>query len=116
MVIESAGAKEAWLTAFNSVRKGGRVQWFGGLKSGTCIALDCHRIHYGELTLYGVYHGTPLDVHRAFELIASGVIDTQSLLSDELPLEQVEEGLRMMMEGKAIKVVINPDLSPNQGP
>jgi L-iditol 2-dehydrogenase len=113
VVIESAGAEEAWLTAFNSVRKGGRVQWFGGLKSGTCISLDCHWIHYGELTLYGVYHGTPLDVHRAFELIASGVIDTQALITGELPLEQVEDGLKMVMEGKAIKMAINPELSPS---
>ena len=37
VTIESAGAREAWLTAINSVRKGGRVLWFGGLKGGTTI-------------------------------------------------------------------------------
>lgn len=112
VVIESAGAEEAWCTAVSCARKGGRVQWFGGLKAGTCIELDTHDVHYGELTLYGVYHCTPLDVHRAFELIASGVIDTQPLISGELPLEQVEDALKMVMEGKAIKMAINPELSP----
>jgi L-iditol 2-dehydrogenase len=110
VVIESAGAKEAWITAFESVRKGGRVQWFGGLKEGTSIDLDCAWIHYRELTLYGVYHGTPLDVLRAFDLIASGAIDVKPLISHELPLERVEDGLIMMLEGKAIKVAINPEL------
>jgi L-iditol 2-dehydrogenase len=110
VVIESAGAKEAWITAFESVRKGGRVQWFGGLKEGTSVELDCAWIHYRELPLYGVYHGTPLDVLRAFDLLASGAIDVRPLISRELPLERVEDGLKMMLEGKAIKVAINPEL------
>jgi L-iditol 2-dehydrogenase len=110
VVIETAGAREAWLTAFQSVRKGGRVQWFGGLKPETSVDLDCGRIHYGELSLYGAYHGTPLDALRALDLLASGVIDAKPLISGELPLEKVEDGLRMMMEGKALKIAINPEL------
>ncbi|NIS83569.1 MAG: zinc-binding dehydrogenase [Anaerolineales bacterium] len=110
VAIESAGSKEAWLTAVNVVRKGGRVLWFGGLKGGTPIELDTHKVHYGELTLYGTFHGTPLDVLRAFELISSGVIDTQALISGELPLEQVEDALKMMMRGEVVKMVINPEL------
>jgi L-iditol 2-dehydrogenase len=106
--IESAGAKEAWLTAINSVRKGGRVLWFGGLKGGTSIELDTHWIHYGELSLHGTFHGTPLDVHRSFELIRSGVIDTQSLISEERPLEEVEESLQRMIQGEVVKVAIKP--------
>jgi L-iditol 2-dehydrogenase len=106
--IESAGAKEAWLTAINSVRKGGRVLWFGGLKGGTSIELDTHWIHYGELSLHGTFHGTPLDVHRSFELIRSGVINTQALISEEGPLEEVEESLQRMMRGEVVKVAIKP--------
>lgn len=110
VTIESAGAKAAWITALNAVRKGGRVQWFGGLKSGETIDLDAHWVHYGELTLYGTFHGTPLDVQRAFELINSGVIDTESLISGELPLERVEDALKMMIEGEVVKIAIRPDL------
>jgi L-iditol 2-dehydrogenase len=110
VVIEAAGAQEAWLTAFHSVRKGGRVQWFGGLKPGTSVDLDCGRIHYGEITMYGAYHGTPLDALRALDLLASGVIDAKPLISGELPLEKVEEALLMMKAGKAIKIAINPEL------
>jgi L-iditol 2-dehydrogenase len=108
--IECAGAKEAWLTALQVVRKGGRVLWFGGLKAGTPIQLDTHRVHYDELTLYGTFHGTPLDVQRAFELIASGVIDTQPLISGEVPLEQVEDALNRMIAGEVIKMAVNPEL------
>lgn len=109
VAIESAGDAEAWLTALRSVRKGGRVLWFGGLPSGTTITLDTVWVHYGELTLYGVFHATPLDVHRAFELISSGVIDAASLVTGELPLEGVEEALHRMMAGTCIKMAIVPD-------
>ncbi|MGD8849511.1 MAG: zinc-binding dehydrogenase [Anaerolineales bacterium] len=111
VTIESAGALAAWETAFKAVRKGGRVNWFGGLKGGTDIQLDTGWIHYGELTLYGTYHGTPLDVYRSFELLRSGVIDTQSLISAEMPLSQVEDALELMYAGEVIKVVINPELN-----
>lgn len=108
--IESAGAVEAWHTAINAVRKGGRVLWFGGLKPGTMIELDTKWIHYGELTLYGVFHATPIDVQRAFDFIVSGVIDTEILISGERPMDQLEEVLQMMIKGDCIKMAIRPDL------
>jgi L-iditol 2-dehydrogenase len=111
--VESAGTLEAWHTAVNCVRKGGRVEWFGGLKIGTAIELDTSRIHYGELTLHGTFHGTIQDVRDAYELLVSGVIDTQPLISDEMPLEKVEEALKMVLNGQVIKIAINPDLSPD---
>lgn len=114
VVIESAGTKLAWETAVNTVRKGGRVLWFGGLPGGTKVELDATRIHYGEITLYGIHGGTALDAYRAFELITSSVIDTQPLLSGELPLERVEEALKRMMAGEVVKMVINP--GPGENP
>ncbi len=111
VAIESAGKKEAWLTAFSVVRKGGRVLWFGGMTRDISIDLDAYFIHYGEITLHGVFHATPLDVHRSFELISSGVINTQVLLSGELPLHKVEEALKMMERGEVVKMVIRPELS-----
>jgi L-iditol 2-dehydrogenase len=89
-VIECAGTPETWLQAVELVRKGGRLIWFGGLPGGTDIALDTHKIHYGELTLLGTHGGTPLDALRAFELITSGA-------------------LVRMGRGEVIKVAINPE-------
>jgi len=108
--IESAGAKAAWLTAVAAVRKGGRVLWFGGLPSGTQIEVDAVRVHYDELTLIGPYHLTPRDCFRALRLIEAGIIiDADALITHELPLERLEEGLEMMMEGQCVKTAIVPD-------
>jgi len=106
--IESAGAKVTWLTAVAAARKGGRVLWFGGLPSGTRIEVDAARVHYDELTLIGPYHLTPMDCFRALQLIKAGVIDADALITHELPLERLEEGLQMMMEGQCVKTAIVP--------
>ena len=108
--IECAGTAETWLQAVDLVRKGGRVIWFGGLPAGTELSLDTHKIHYGELTLLGTHGGTPLDALRAFELITSGVVNTEILISDEVGLDQVQLALERMARGEVIKVAINPTL------
>jgi len=107
-VIESAGAADAWVMALKVVRKGGRVLWFGGLPQGTQVTVDSYSVHYGELTMFGIYHCTPLDVYHAYELITTETINTEKLISGEMPLRQVEEALLAMAEGKVIKMAIIP--------
>jgi L-iditol 2-dehydrogenase len=106
--IESAGNLDAWLMAVDIVRKGGRVQWFGGLPSGSEVTLDAVRVHYDELIIYGVYHATPLTFERAFRLITEGVVKIKPLVTGELPLERLEQALKMMMSGECVKMAILP--------
>lgn len=114
MVVEATGSNHGWEQAIQLVRPGGRVLLFGGLPGGTMINLDATKVHYGELKIYGVFHSTPMDVYTAYQLICTGVVDTQSLVSCQLPLERLEDALRMMNEGKIIKAAICPDLTSNQ--
>ncbi len=108
VVIECAGTLDAWQSAVQAVRKGGRVLWFGGLPGGSRIELDAVRIHYEAIDLYNTHGGTSGDARRAFELLASGAIDVRSLITGEFPLEQVEDALQQMIAGEAIKLVIIP--------
>ncbi len=108
VAIESAGAKQAWLSAVQAVRKGGRVLWFGGLPSGTQIEVDAVRVHYDELTLIGPYHLTPVDCYRALQLLGGSVVDPEVLITHERPLEQLEEALQMVIRGECIKTAIIP--------
>jgi L-iditol 2-dehydrogenase len=108
VAIECAGAKAAWLSAVQAARKGGRVLWFGGLPSGTRVELDAVRVHYDELTLIGPYHLAPRDCHRALCLLEAGVIDAAALITQELPLERLQDALQMMMDGQCIKTAIIP--------
>jgi L-iditol 2-dehydrogenase len=108
VVIECAGAEAAWLTALDVSRKGARVQWFGGLPGGTQVTVDSTRVHYDELTIQGVYHLTPLSLERAFHLVCQGVIDAKALVTHQVPLKDLEDGLKMMMAGQSGKVAVLP--------
>jgi L-iditol 2-dehydrogenase len=108
VVIECAGVKSAWLTALDIARKGGRVQWFGGLPGGTQVEVDSTRVHYDELSIYGVYHLTPLSLERAYHMVSNGVVDARPLITHEVSLENLEDGLKMMMEGQSVKVAVAP--------
>jgi L-iditol 2-dehydrogenase len=110
VVIECAGTKLAWETAVEVVRRGGRVEWFGGLPSGTKMELDATRLHYGAITLLNTHGGDAADARQAFQLLSDGRVNARALLSGELPLEQVETALKKMIAGEVIKMVINPDL------
>ena len=108
VVVECAGAKAAWLTALAVARKGARVEWFGGLPGGSQVEIDATRIHYDELTILGVYHLTPLSLERAFRLMCDGIINAQALVSHEVPLRNLEDGLKLMMSGQSVKVAVRP--------
>ncbi len=108
VVIECAGVSDTWLTALDVARKGARVEWFGGLPGGTQVKIDSTRVHYDELTIFGVYHLTPLSLERAFRLVCNGMVDAKALITHEVPLKNLEDGLKMMMEGRSVKVAVLP--------
>ena len=113
VVIECAGTKATWESAVHMVRRGGRVLWFGGLAGGTQVEVDAARVHYGEIALLNIHGGTAAEAQEAFELIVSGQIHAQPLLSAVVPLERLEDALQQTIMGKAVKIVLDPNLSAN---
>jgi L-iditol 2-dehydrogenase len=110
VVIECAGVKQTWEMALKVVRKGGRILWFGGVADGTTIEINGPAVHYGEIAIYNTHGNSPADFWEACNLVASGIVDTQYLLSGEMPLSQTEKALQMMIAGKAMKISINPEM------
>ena len=108
VVIECAGSSEAWESAVQMARKGGRVLWFGGLPTGTILQIDPGRVHYGEMSLLGVHGGTLSDAQEAYRLLVSGDIDPSLLISGTCPLDKIEEAFQRMIDGSAIKMAIIP--------
>ena len=88
-VIESVGKPETWALSVGMVRKGGRVCLFGGCAAGSKAEIDTHRLHYDEVTLFGVFHHRPGYVRQALELLGQGAIPRELLIDRELSLEEV---------------------------
>jgi len=109
LVVECVGQIHAWDHALSLTRKGGQVLLFGGCPSGTKVTLDTRRIHYDELTLKGVFHYTPREVREAFDLIQTGQIKVDPLITGEFELSALPHAFDRLIQGNGIKYVIRPD-------
>jgi L-iditol 2-dehydrogenase len=71
------------------VRKGGRVCLFGGCAAGAKAEIDTHRVHYHEITLFGVFHHRPAYVRQALDLLGEGEIKRELFIDREICLEEL---------------------------
>ncbi|MBR2525997.1 alcohol dehydrogenase catalytic domain-containing protein [bacterium] len=108
VAIECVGLPEIWERLVSCVRPGGTVHFFGGCKSGSTVSLDTTKMHYGDIKLMSVFHHTPKYFREALDLIASGNIEVEKLITDKLGLPDVEYAMNQHIEGKAIKFLITP--------
>lgn len=109
VVIEAIGLQSTWEQAFKLVRKGGTVLEFGGCLPGTKIKLDAELLHYGEVTVLGTFHTTPLHFERALNLIASRKIDVRPLVTRRMGLDDIKEAFKILSTSKSeIKIALVP--------
>ena len=108
VAIDATGRPEVWSQAMATVARGGTVVFFGGCAPGTTVGLDTRRVHYEELTLVGAFHHTPEMIRRAVELLDSGAVNPDGLLTHRMRLGDVPEALALMARGAALKVLIEP--------
>lgn len=109
VVIEVIGLPATWEQALKLVRKGGKVLEFGGCPPGTEIKLNTELLHYGEVTVMGTFHATPLHFRKALNLIASKTINVKPLITRRMPLERIREAFEMLLTSKnEIKIAVKP--------
>jgi L-iditol 2-dehydrogenase len=108
VVIEAVGLPQLWEQAVDMTRDAGTTVLFGGAASGTKFEVDTVRFHYGQLTLKGVFHLKPKHVEQALELIISGDVNPDLLISHDMPLKDINKALEMMSKGETMKVSIAP--------
>jgi len=109
VIIEAIGLPATWEQALKLVRKGGTVLEFGGCPPGTEIKLSTELLHYGEVTVLGTFHTTPLHFRKALNLIASRTIDVRPLITRKMKLDEIKEALEILSTSKSeIKIAINP--------
>lgn len=95
-------------------RKGGTVVFFGGIPKGNKPELDTNQIHYSNLWIYGNYGANSIQVQRAFDLAMSDVFPADKIITHTLPLSKINEGLELTKSGKALKVVLLPEMKKDE--
>lgn len=107
--IVAAGSGRAQMQAIDMAAPRGRISLFGGLpKDNPEITVDANTVHYSELTIAGPAGSTPTHNKQALEMIGSGAVRLDDLITDTLPLDRVHDALTAVESGTSIKVVIEP--------
>ncbi|MEU8307880.1 zinc-dependent dehydrogenase [Actinomadura sp. NPDC048955] len=109
VAITAAASGAAQGLAQRLVAPGGRVSLFGGLpKDDPVVPVDANRVHYRELSLVGANGSSPAHNARALEMIGSGRVPVEDLITHRLPLDALHDALDLVTRGAAIKVTIEP--------
>lgn len=106
VAVECTGQLEVWKDSIDYVRRGGTVILFGGVKSGTEICYDTHRLHYDEINIKGVFHFTPEDVRKAIRILRK--IKVSQLITGHFPLTEITSVFEKLSRGDGLKYVITP--------
>ena len=109
IAIDCTGLPEVWEMNARMVRKGGTVMEFGGTKGGTTVTFDCALLHYGQLTIKGLFHTTPQIVEQCYHMICRGEIPEDIFIQKTFPLAQFKEALESHGSGEVVKNEIRCD-------
>lgn len=108
-VIEAVGSATTWQWAMQMVRKGGKVNLFGGCPHGTHVEFDPALLHYSEITLKATFHHTPRFIREALETIACGDVRAGDFVTGETPLTELPRVFEDMKRRHGdLKTAVNP--------
>jgi L-iditol 2-dehydrogenase len=108
-VVEAAGNPATWKQALAMVRRGGVVNFFSGLPSGTRVEIDPAAIHYSEIKLISPFHHTPRFFREALEAIRRGDISANDFVTEEIRLADLPQAFeRMKSRSGEIKLAVRP--------
>ena len=109
LVIVCTGALSAFKQALKSVDRGGTILCFATTEPDVDLSVPLNEFWRNEIKLLPSYGNSPLDATVAIELIRSGRVPVEKMITHRLPLEQTGLGFRLVAEGgDSMKVVIEP--------
>jgi L-iditol 2-dehydrogenase len=108
-VVEAAGNPATWKQALDMVRRGGVVNFFSGLPSGTHVEIEPAAIHYSEIKIISPFHHTPRFIREALEAIRRGDILAHDFVTEEISLAELPQAFeRMKSRSGEVKLAVRP--------
>jgi L-iditol 2-dehydrogenase len=100
-----AAVDQAW----QCVDKGGAIVFFAVPPPDVKITIPLNDFWTRETKIMTSYYCGPPDIEAAINLIETETIKVDDMITRRLPLQDIAEGFRMVIEGKAsLKVIIKP--------
>ena len=111
VVILCTSAMSAVDQAWKCVDKGGVIVFFAVPGPDKQITVPLNDFWTQEIQILTSYYCGPPDIVDAIELIATGAIKVDDMITHKLPLKNITEGFQLVLDGKeSIKVIIKPIL------
>ena len=105
VIIECVGNVPAVDSAFKFAKRGATLMLFSVPKFGSTYEIDLFDIFKKELTIKGSFVNP--DTHlRAVQMINSGKIDFEPIITHSFSLNELPEAIAMQMSDESIKVVV----------
>ena len=110
VVILCTSAMPAVEQAWQCVDKGGRIVFFAVPGPGKQITVPLNDFWTKEIQILTSYYCGPPDIVEAIEMIESGAVSVDDLVTHRLPLKDIARGFQLVLDGKeSIKVIIKPN-------
>ncbi len=108
-VIATTGAVPALNTAIKSVDRGGTVLFFAPGGPDVELPVPFNDFWKNCITLMPTYGASPVDIEVAIELLGSGRVPVQEMITHRLGLAETGRGFNLVTDAKeSVKVIIEP--------
>ncbi|MEE9557843.1 MAG: zinc-dependent dehydrogenase [Candidatus Brocadiales bacterium] len=109
LVIVCAGVLPAFEQALRSVDRGGTVLCFAPTEPGVKLPVPVNDFWRNSITVMPSYGAAPVDLAIAMELIRSGRVPVNDMITHRLGLAEAGKGFKLVADGgKSVKVIIEP--------
>jgi 2-desacetyl-2-hydroxyethyl bacteriochlorophyllide A dehydrogenase len=98
LVIESVGSARLYALAFELIRKGGHVAFFGLTGPHDTVPVEILRTILEENSLNGSVAGMGEDMHDALTLLSHGRFRTEAFTRSTFPLDEIQHAFETLAE------------------
>ncbi|MCD6325771.1 zinc-binding dehydrogenase [Candidatus Bathyarchaeota archaeon] len=105
--LECSGSPNAVRMGFRLVRRMGQYTQLG--LTGRSFSLDFDLVAYKEIIVRGMLGQRWTSWNRGLKMLSKGLVKTEPLISDVLPLSQWEIGFQKFRRKEGIKIILKPE-------
>jgi threonine dehydrogenase-like Zn-dependent dehydrogenase len=105
----TAGGPSAVEVALGTLVRGGYLVLYGSIHPRDPITVDANRLHYDELTVTGTFTHSRRSFQQAVDLLSAGLLQVQPLISERVPLAEVERAFSRAASSDTYRVVVTFD-------
>ena len=97
--------------AWECVDKGGRIVFFAVPDPDKQVSIPINAFWMNEVAILTSYYCGPPDILKAMEILKTGRLQVDDLITHRLPLADIARGFELVLEGtESVKVIINPNM------